>query len=94
MTVDTPESVLVEFREVLNDISATHEAALWGLNLIRAQMTTNLAAAPDPRPTYFLERVHPTILARLHVGYGRSARYHGSLPRMVPWPNALGSNGP
>jgi hypothetical protein len=48
MTVDTQESVLVEFREVLNDISATHEAALWGLNLICAQMTTNLAAAPDP----------------------------------------------
>src|ERR1700735_12203 len=48
MTADTQESVLVEFREVLNDIGATHEAALWGLNLIRDQMASNLAAAPNP----------------------------------------------
>lgn len=43
------DAVLAEFRQVLNDLAGTHNAALWGLRLLRESLAS-LPSVPGADP--------------------------------------------
>lgn len=67
------DAVLAEFRQVLNDLAGTHNAALWGLRLLR-EFLVSLPTVPGADPD-----------ASLLVGEGDPGAAGGALAYMS-WP--------